>query len=137
MIESNRPATWQDLENAVARILCEVGYHVKRQSKIRLVRGTANVDVVATDESTAPKRVFFVECKHWKSRISKEKVHAFRTVVTDAGVEAGLLLGSGGFQSGAYKAAAFSNVRLLDWNAFEELFEDRWTDQYLRPDLLP
>ncbi len=137
MIESNRPTTWQDLEGAVARILFEAGYPVKRQKKIRLARGTANVDVVATDKTTTPKRVFFVECKHWKSRITKEKVHAFRTVVTDAGVEAGLLLGSGGFQRGAHKAAAFSNVRLLDWNEFQELFEDRWTDQYLRPSLRP
>jgi Holliday junction resolvase len=135
MMESNRPTTWQDLERAVARLLLEAGYLVKRQQTIRLVRGTSKVDVVATDESTTPKRVVLIECKHWKSRITKEKVHAFRTVVTDAGVEAGWLLGSKGFQSGAYQAAAFSNVRLLDWNEFQELIEDRWTDQYLRPSL--
>ena len=38
-----------------------------------------------------------------------------------------------GFQSGAFKAAQNSNVLLLDWQGFQELFVDRWYHQYALP----
>src|SRR5204863_31874 len=55
----------------------------------------------------------------------------------DAGGDIGLLLSSRGFQSGAVEAAASSNVRLINWAQFEDLYEARWTDNYLRPSLKP
>ena|SRR5258708_39217934 len=106
MIESAEPNTWQELEETAARILEEAGFKVERRKEVSLVRGTANVDLVFTDIHGSPPPKVFIECKHWRTRVSKTEVHAFRSIVRDAGANSGLLLGSSGFQSGAVEAAA-------------------------------
>jgi hypothetical protein len=137
VIETNAPQTWEALENTSAKILREAGFFVEQRKEVKLVRGTANVDIVFTDAGAAPPITTFIECKHWNTEVTKKEVQAFRTIVQDAGAHSGMLLGSRGFQSGAFAAATSSNVRLIDWKEFEEIYEDRWTDNYLRPALRP
>jgi len=36
--------------------------------------------------------------------------------------DTGVIVSSAGFQEGAVEAAAYSNVRLLDWNDFQRMF---------------
>ena len=93
------------------------------------------VDVYAEDLSSQPKTVYLCECKHWQSAVPQTVVHAFRTVVTDYGANWGFIISSAGFQSGAFEAAAKSNVRLLTWDEFQELFVDRWIENYMMPRL--
>src|SRR5262249_20078580 len=50
----------------------------------------------------------------------------FRMVVGESGANTGLLVSAAGFQRGAREAAAYSNVRLLDWAEFQEMFVERW-----------
>jgi hypothetical protein len=88
---------------------------------IKTVRGTVNVDVYAEDVTQTPSAVCLCECKHWSTAVSKDVVHAFRTVVSDFGASWGFLISSGGFQSGAIEAATYSNVRLQTWEEFEAL----------------
>lgn len=137
MIETNEPQSWEELENNAAQILREVGFQVEQRKEVQLVRGTANVDIVFIDTGAAPPITTFVECKHWRTAVTKKEVQAFRTIVQDAGAHRGLLLSSCGFQSGAFEAAASSNVRLINWTEFEDIYEDRWTDNYFRPLLRP
>jgi hypothetical protein len=137
MIETGAPQTWEALENISAEILRETGFTVEQRKEVKLVRGTGNVDIVFTDTGATPPITTFVECKHWKSQVTKKEVQAFRTVVQDAGAHSGMLLSSCGFQSGAFDAAINSNVRLINWTQFEEIYEDVWTDNYLRPLLRP
>jgi restriction system protein len=135
LIEAAPPATWQELESNVGRILGECGYEVEMQKNVELAgRGDVNIDVWA-DEHTSPPNVIAVECKNWATPANRHEVHAFRTVVGDSGANTGLLISSTGFQSGAIKAAAYSNVRLLDWIEFQEMFVVRWFRSYFSPRL--
>jgi restriction system protein len=131
-IEDAPPATWQDLESTVARILRECGYEVAMQKHVELARGDVNVDVWA-DDHTEPPNILAIECKHWSRPVSKDVVHGFRTVVGDSGANTGLLVSSAGFQKGAKEAAAYSNVRLLTWGEFQQMFALRWFRSFMSP----
>jgi restriction system protein len=131
-IDAEPPRTWQELENRVARILRECGYDVEVQKHVTLARGDVNIDAWADDHSS-PRNVIVVECKHWATPATKNVVHGFRTVVGDSGANTGLIVSSAGFQDGAVEAAAYSNVRLLDWKKFQEMFVERWFRQHMSP----
>ncbi len=132
LIEGAPPATWQDLESVVAQILSECGYEVERGKNIKLARGDVNVDAWA-DEHTSPPNIMIFECKHWATPVNKSVVHAFRMVTGDSGANLGLLVSSAGFQNGALEAAAYSNVRLLTWDEFQQMFVQRWFRRYMAP----
>jgi hypothetical protein len=102
---------------------------------LALARGRVKVDVLADDPGAVLPTRYLCECKHWRTAVSKDVVHSFRTVVTDAGANLGLLISSGGFQSGAAEAAAFSNVRLMTWIEFQATFEKKWFERFMAPTL--
>jgi restriction system protein len=131
-IYPDSPDNWQDLEARVAQVLQESGYEVELGKSVTLARGSVRVDAWADDHSSPPN-VIVVECKHWSTRATKSVVHAFRAVVDDSGANTGLIVSSAGFQSGAVDAAAYSNVRLLDWMQFQAMFTLRWFANYMRP----
>ncbi|AEG15864.1 restriction endonuclease [Desulfofundulus kuznetsovii DSM 6115] len=133
MIEPMPPGDWRDLQKAVAQILAESGLSVESEKTIDTVRGTANIDVFAVDHSQMPPITYLCECKHWKSSVPKTVVHSFRTIVSDYGANWGLIISSAGFQAGAYAAARNTNILLLDWQGFQELFVERWYRHYLIP----
>jgi hypothetical protein len=47
----------------------------------------------------------------------------------------GLFISSAGFQAGAYSVVKHTNVHLLDWHGFEEMFAERWCERYWVPTL--
>jgi restriction system protein len=130
LIEADAPTTWQELEARVAKVLGECGYEVAVQKNVPLARGDVDVDVWADDRSSPPN-VIAVECKHWATAATKSVVHGFRTVVGDSGANTGLIVSTAGFQEGAVKAAAYSNVRLTNWVEFQEIFVGRWFGLYM------
>jgi restriction system protein len=132
LIEDGSPRTWRNLEMQVARILTECGYDVEVQKTVQLARGRANIDVWADDHSS-PRNVIAVECKHWANRVPKHVVHSFRTVVGDSGANTGLMVAASGYQSGAIEAAAYSNVRLINWVEFQTMCLTRWIHRYMMP----
>jgi len=135
MLISSLPVDWKMLQSEVARVLSECGMATQVEYTLRLVRGQADIDVYATDKDSQPPTVYVCECKRWSSSVPQTVVHALRQVVTDGGANWGLLISQAGFQSGAYKAARKSNVKLLTWDQFCEMFASRWVDRYLRPAL--
>jgi restriction system protein len=68
--------------------------------------------------------------------LSDGQGRGFRTVVGDFGAHRGFIISSRGFQSGAYEAAANSNVDLVDWQTFQQLFVERWFRAFMAPALL-
>jgi restriction system protein len=130
-IEDDEPATWQDLEVQVTRILTESGLHAERGKSLTIARGSVDVDVYAEDSASAPPVVTLFECKHWKRPIPQTVIHAFRSVVADSGANTGIIVSRTGFQAGAENAAQFSNVHLVDWGIFQALFADRWYRNYM------
>lgn len=135
MINRSTPKDWRDLQRQVNEIFQECGLKSKIEKEIQTVRGTVNVDVYAEDLSSQPATIYLCECKHWQSAVPKGVVHAFRTVIADYGANWGFIISSAGFQSGAFEAATNSAVRLLTWDEFQELFVDRWIENYMMPRL--
>lgn len=129
-IESE-PTTWRELQDRVCALLNECGYNAQSPKTIETVRGKVEVDVFIESPDELVKKII-CECKYWESAVPKEKVHAFRTVVADAGASLGLLISKCGFQSGAVEAAKYSNIVLLTWDEFVELLKNKWIINQLK-----
>lgn len=126
MIDHKLPKNWEDLQQKVAEIFVEIGYKTEIGKDIETVRGTINIDVFSVDENQSPNIVYLCECKHWERRVPKTIVQAFRTVVQDFGANFGIIISKRGFQKGAYDAARNTNINLVDWFGFQEMFEEKW-----------
>lgn len=127
------PETWRDLQDFVARILRESGVHAETERTIDTARGEVEIDVWAHDDGATPAQTYVVECKHWKQAVPKSVVHGFRTVIVDSGAHWGAIVSPNGFQSGAYEATRYSNVRLLTWNEFQALYAAKWYERFFLP----
>lgn len=133
-IEATPPEDWRALERKVAQIVEECGYEVDSPKTVDLARGSVEVDVWV-DEGSSPPNIMIFECKHWKDPVNKNVVHGFRTVVGDSGANCGFIVSLGDFQKGAVEAAAYSNVRLLNWDSFQQMFVHRWFRSFMVPRL--
>lgn len=133
MIEKDPGTDWRDLQSRVATILRESGLAAETAHVLGTARGTVEIDVYAIDPRTIPPAVYLCECKRWRQRVPQGEVHAFRTVVADAGTHFGLFISAEGFQSGAHEVVRHTNIHLLDWLGFQELFVERWCRNYWIP----
>lgn len=130
-IYNAQPNDWRELESKVAEVLIGSGYNAWVDKKIQTVRGRVDIDVFAEDDESIPKIVCLVECKYWTNDIPQTIVHSFRTVVNDYGANLGIIIAKEGFQSGSYEAVKNTNIKLLTWFNFLDLFETRWLDKTL------
>ena len=122
MIYSASPLDWRDLQDKVADVFRDMGFDAEVEKYVEMPRGGAKIDVYARDKTQAPELVYVCECKHWTNSVPQEKIHALRTVVAETGANYGLLIAKSGFQSGSFAAANQTNIRLLDWQQFQDLF---------------
>lgn len=53
----------------------------------------------------------------------------FRTIISDAGANLGIIISQNRFQRGALEEAKKTNVRLYSWLDFQKAFEGRWTKE--------
>ena len=74
----------------------------------------------STDVTVNGVRTNHVECKHWKTAVSKLHVLALREIVADVGADRGILLSESGFQSGAIEAANLTNVQVTSIGELRE-----------------
>ena len=133
MITLSVPTNWQDLQNQVAKILTECGFNVDVEKTITTVRGDVEVDVYAEETVKGRKYIILCECKHWKANIPKNVIHGFRTVMQDVGANSGYVIVTSDFQSGAFTAAELTNIDLVTWEQFQELFNESWLENYFSP----
>lgn len=133
MITEVIPESWKELQDLTCRILKESGFSAETEVTVETVRGKVEIDVLATESVHGRKYQILVECKNWAARVPQNVVHGLRTVAGDIGANAGYIVSKSGFQSGAYEAAASSNVRLLNWLEFQEEFQDAWYWNFLVP----
>jgi Restriction endonuclease len=135
MIENEPGADWRDLQRRVAAILQECGFAAEVGKKLVTARGNVEIDVYATDPTTAPPGNYLCECKRWKNHVPQGEVQTFRTVMGDTGAHFGLFVSAGGFQRGAFDVVEHTNIHLLDWVGFQDLFLQRWCAKYWVPTL--
>jgi hypothetical protein len=61
--------------------------------------------------------------------IPKEVVHAFRTVIQECGAHRGYLISRVGFQSGALETAYLTNIQLVTFHEFQEIYFEKWYEK--------
>jgi hypothetical protein len=125
-ITNRIPEGGDELEALVAEILTECGLTVQHQAVLHLPRGVVTVDVLAQELIENITYQIICECKNWSTNVPQEKVHAFRTVVIEAGANRGYIISRTGFQSGAIEAARSTNIELVTFAEFQEIYFDKW-----------
>lgn len=130
MITSEVPSSWKELQDLTAKILTECGLVAETEVNLKTVRGMSEVDVLVEENIKGRKYKILIECKYWNKKVPKSVVHSFRSVVGDTGAHVGYIISKSGFQSGSYEAAEGTNIELLDWCSFQNIFEDKWYWEY-------
>lgn len=126
LIPTEDISDWKELQDRVAQLFREMGYDVLSPHDVQLVRGTKEVDVYVRDPRTSIPHVILIECKKWGSNIPKETVHSFQTVMEASGANAGIIVGSKGFQSGAKAAVTMTNIELKTWESLQSEYGNEW-----------
>lgn len=133
-ITTETPEHWRDLQQMVAAVLREAGMETEVEKTLPTVRSKIEIDVYSV-ETTGDGRCYSLvcECKNWKSAVPQEKVLALRSVMNDVGANKGYIISTGGFQSGAFDAAAATNISLVTWVQFQAEFEQLWFRKHFSP----
>jgi restriction system protein len=105
-------ADWRDYQEEAAALFRSIGMEAATDVIVVGVRTKHNVDVVVKSHHAGFDITWLVECKHWKTAVSKLHVLALREIVADTGADRGILLCEAGFQSGAIEAANLTNVQI-------------------------
>lgn len=130
MITRRVPDTWQALQAEVGRILAECGFAVEIEKKAQSARGEVELDIYAEEIVRGRKYAIACECKFRKARIAQAVVHGFRTVVQEIGANIGYIVSMEGFQSGAVTAGELTNISLVTWQEFQNIFEESWFEEF-------
>jgi restriction endonuclease len=105
-------AEWSDYQEEVAKFFRSIGLQADTNVTLKGVRTSHDIDVVVRSNHVGFDLLWLVECKHWKTAVSKLHVLALREIVSDLGADRGILMAESGFQSGAQEAARLTNVQL-------------------------
>jgi restriction system protein len=103
---------WDDYQEETAEFFRSIGLEANTNVTINGIRTSHDVDVVVRSNHVGFDLLWLVECKHWKTPVSKLYVLALREIVSDTGADRGILMAEKGFQSGALEAAQLTNVQL-------------------------
>lgn len=129
--------TWSEYQEQVAAFFRSVGLSARTNQPILGARGEHAIDVVVTFRQFGIDVLWIVECKLWKSAVTKEKVVALQQIAQDVGADRAFLLSESGFQAGAIRAVQFSNtsltsIRDLRENSQEVAASAEWSALSLR-----
>ncbi len=124
---------WKDYQDETASFFRSIGLNASTDVTVKGVRTSHDVDVLVKSVHAGFEIIWIVECKHWKTSVSKLHVLALREIVSDVGADRGILIAEEGFQSGAIEAAILTNVRLtslaeLRVSAANDIYEARFYD---------
>lgn len=104
--------TWKNYQEEAAAFFRALGLSAETDVTLEGVRTQHDVDVLVKSQHVGFEITWVVECKHWKTSVSKLHVLALRQIVTDLGADRGILLAESGYQSGAVEAANLTNIQL-------------------------
>ena len=111
---------WRRYQEETAEFFRSLGCEVDVEAKVRGARAEHKIDVWVRFKKFGLETMWVVECKHWTSNVTKEKVLVLKTVVEDVGADRGLLISESGFQSGAFRACERTNISLCDLETLKE-----------------
>lgn len=116
--QEEQPKDWKDLQVKVKEIYEDLGCEVKEDVPVKGARIKHKIDVLAFFEFAGQKFRIAIECKYWNTKVKKIQVSSLIGVLADIGAEKGIIVSKMGFQSGAHRLAAYTNIELL---TFDEL----------------
>jgi hypothetical protein len=111
---------WREYQEKTAAFFASLGYTTSVDETLHGVRDKHNVDVVVRFSKHAFECLWLVECKLWASRIPKEKILAFQSIIDDIGADKGIILSEEGFQSGCFACATRTNILLSSLSELRE-----------------
>lgn len=104
---------WREYQEATASVFRRLGCNAQVNYPTKGARAAHDVDVYATFMRSGILCTWVIECKLWKTRITKEKVLALKSVIEDLGADRGIIVSEEGFQPGAQDAARGTNITLV------------------------
>jgi hypothetical protein len=113
-------AEWSDYQEEVALFFRSLGLTAETNATIEGVRTSHNVDVMVRTKHAGIAITWLVECKHWKDRVTKEKVLALRSIIDDTGADRAFIMAESGYQSGALEAPRLTNTTLTSLQDLKE-----------------
>ncbi|SOB96992.1 restriction endonuclease [Thalassospira xiamenensis] len=103
---------WRKYQEDVRDLFIALGLGAETDYSVEGVRTSHDIDVFVSTEFKGFRIKWLVECKLWKTPVTKLHVLALREIVTDVGADRGIILSESGFQRGAQEAANLTNVHL-------------------------
>lgn len=122
---------WRSYQEEAAAFFRRLGLDASTEARVDGVRGTHSVDVLVNGSYLGLPFTWIVECKAWKSNVSKEKVMALFAIVQDVGADRGFLLSEAGFQSGAIRSAETTNITLTSIEDLTSVTKDQMQEGVL------
>ena len=113
--------SWRDYQEEAAEFFRSIGLKATTDAPIQGIRTKHDVDVLVEIDLAGWSVRWIVECKHWKTPVSKLHVLGLREIVSEVGADRGIILCEKGFQSGAIEAANLTNVQVT---SLEELGQE-------------
>lgn len=128
---------WKDYQEEVAGFFRSLGLKAETDVRLSGARSRHDIDVLVTINVVGFDIKWLIECKRWKSPVSKLHVMALRGIVADLGADRGIILCESGFQSGAVEAANLTNVQVtslenLTVSARDTIFAAKLREIYIR-----
>src|SRR5262245_18978288 len=108
----NYMTDWAAYQEEAAEFFRSIGLEANTNVTLKGVRTSHDIDVVVRSNHVGFNLLWLVECKHWKTSVSKLHILALREIVADLGADRGILLAESGYQRGALEAAQLTNVQL-------------------------
>lgn len=108
----NMANDWKGYQEEAAEFFRSLGLSAETDVNLMGVRTSHDIDVIVKSKHVGFEVLWLVECKHWKTPVTKLHVLGLREIVNDLGADRGILLCEAGFQSGAIEAANLTNVQL-------------------------
>ena len=119
-LDYEEPKDWMDLQEKTAKIFKELGCKTDVDIFVKGARTRHKIDVWAIFDFGGIEYKINIECKYWNTKVKKEQVSTLLGVLADIGAEKGIIVSKKGFQDGAHRLAAYTNIDLL---TFPELIE--------------
>ena len=103
---------WKIYQEKTAELFRSLACEADTEVLICGARGKHKVDILVRFSRFGLQIKWIVECKFWKTAVTKEKVLALRATVEDIGADRGVLMSETGFQSGAIRVSEHTNITL-------------------------
>jgi restriction system protein len=108
---------WKDYQEEAAEFFRSLDLEAETNVTVKGIRTEHDIDVLVKLDVAGFKVTWVVECKKWKTAVTKLHVFALREIVSDLGADRGIILCEVGFQSGAVEAANLTNVQVISLSA--------------------